>query len=143
MTLNSTQINDLLTRNGTLSQTVSEYNGLNLIGEYNQSSSDYVNTDGSLMTFLQFLTSVSSPIPPYGLEINDPTYGYVDIFPAADGTLVYTTQPVSNPSAQSVMAGGSSIIPNFPTLPQVTGSIELLMLLAIGVVGYLILRETK
>jgi hypothetical protein len=153
MTLNATQIADLLSRNGTLAGLVTNYNAEGLYFQYlNQVSSNIV--DPTTVLYLDWLSSgvVATPIPAYGLEINDPTYGYVEVFPMSDGTLTYNTSTMSNPSAQPVPTGGqgstmSSIVTGItnalPNANQLTGTLNLGLILGIVVVGYLLLRETR
>lgn len=142
MALTSSQVTDLLSRNGTLAGYVQRWNLANYFLTYNQ---DVAITDVSNSeSFLDYLTTINSPIPPYGLEVNDPTYGYVDVFPDASGNLNFTAtgSNIPNASAQQIPSGGAQPI-GLPSITGLQGSLNLGLVLGIGVIAYLLYNEYR
>jgi len=119
--LSSSQVAELLSRNGTLHNLVTEFNILDFFGTYTQSVSD--------VDFLTWLLGVDSPIPPAGVAVQDSVFGPVIVFPDASGVLRFT-QVIGGQVPASVLwigAGGQSLVPALPTIPQLTGGIGLLL----------------
>lgn len=107
--LTSQEITDFLSRNGTVATQVEEFNLLDLFSTYEQSP----GTD-DFLTWLQSVY-INSPIPAYGITVNDSVLGSVVVFPDASGVLHFTQVIGASPTSQStqpVGAGGQApIIP--------------------------------
>lgn len=124
-TMTTSQINDFLSRNGSVSTLITEFEALDLFGTYSQ----IVETGSITDDFLTWLSGeASSPIPANGLVVQDAVYGQVVIFPDANGNLDYTSIPVgeSTGSATPYQGGGASLL---PSLSQIGSSVTLGLLI--------------
>lgn len=127
--LTAFEVDDVLSRNGTLRNRVYQFRVMDLFLQYEQSDTSE--------SFLEWLVTfhIPSPIPPYGLEVVDQRLGKVVVFPDDDGDLIFTAIPATiHSGAERIPSGGYGL----PTLPQITGS-----LVAVGIVALLVLRATK